>query len=268
MAQNQSTEKSTVLPGGDENTTSGLTPIGHVAQDGVTKLTTQGSTALPTNLTGMVGPSGVGVTTPMAPTVGTVDPMTGRVNSVVLGEKPEKFNGTDFKRWEQKMQLYLSTCGLSKYLTEVCPAISADESNPSIAVVVQAWMYGDYLCKNHSLNGLVNSLYGVYCKISTTKKLWEALHKKYKTEDAGIKKFVVSRFYDFKMVDSKFVVAQVEEFQLLMHEIEAEGMNLSEAFLVGTVIEKLPPGWSDYKNRLMHKTKKMNMEDLSLHLRL
>ncbi|XP_038715024.1 uncharacterized protein LOC120008715 [Tripterygium wilfordii] len=166
------------------------------------------------------------------------------------------------------MQFYLSTCGLSKYLTEVCPAISADESDPSIVAAVQAWMYGDYLCKNHVLNRLVNSLYGVYCKISTAKKLWEALHKKYKTEDAGTKKFVVSRFYDFKMIDSKSVVAQVEEFQLLLYKIETEGVNLGKAFLVGTVIEKLPPGWSNYKNRLMHKTKEMNMEDLSLHLRL
>ncbi|KAK3004911.1 hypothetical protein RJ639_019681 [Escallonia herrerae] len=35
------------------------------------------------------------------------------------------------------------------------------------------------------------------------KALWESLKRKYKTEDAGSKKFVVGKFLDFKMVDSK-----------------------------------------------------------------
>ncbi|GJU83143.1 hypothetical protein Tco_1285508 [Tanacetum coccineum] len=35
------------------------------------------------------------------------------------------------------------------------------------------------------------------------KELWESLERKYKTEDAGTKKFVVARFLDYKMVDFK-----------------------------------------------------------------
>ena len=41
--------------------------------------------------------------------------------------------------------------------------------------------------------------------METAKKLWDSLNKKYKTEDAGIKKFIVGKFLDYKMVDSKFV---------------------------------------------------------------
>ncbi|KAK3008322.1 hypothetical protein RJ639_014426 [Escallonia herrerae] len=48
---------------------------------------------------------------------------------------------------------------------------------------------------------------------------------KFKTEDAGSKKFVVSKFLDFKMVDSKTVISQVQEFQLILHDIHAEGMH-------------------------------------------
>ncbi|XXG88059.1 hypothetical protein AAC387_Pa12g0324 [Persea americana] len=43
------------------------------------------------------------------------------------------------------------------------------------------------------------------------KELWDSLDKKYKTEDAKIKKFVVGRFLDYKMVDSKAVINQVQE---------------------------------------------------------
>ena len=62
------------------------------------------------------------------------------------------------------------------------------------------------------MNGLTDSLYEVYRNKKTAKELWESLDHKYKTEDAGSKKFVVECFLDFKMVDSKIVISQVQEF--------------------------------------------------------
>ena len=59
------------------------------------------------------------------------------------------------------------------------------------------------------MNTLTDSLYNVYTDKKTTKELWESLDRKYKTEDARAKKFVVGRFLDYKMVDSKTVVSQV-----------------------------------------------------------
>jgi len=63
-------------------------------------------------------------------------------------------------------------------------------------------------------------------------KLWASLDKKYKTEDVGIKKFIVGRFLKYKMVDNKTVISEVQEFQLILYEIKAEGMLLSETFQV------------------------------------
>ena len=74
----------------------------------------------------------------------------------------------------------------------------------------------------------------------SSQELWESLDKKYKTEDAGTKKyktedvgtkkFVVGWFLDYKMVDSKTVVSQVQEIQVILHEIHSEGMIMSDAF--------------------------------------
>ena len=61
-------------------------------------------------------------------------------------------------------------------------------------------------------------------------ELWEFLEKKYKTEDAGMKKFIVGRFLDYKMVDSKIVTSQVQELQIIFHELHVEKMELSESF--------------------------------------
>ena len=43
------------------------------------------------------------------------------------------------------------------------------------------------------------------------------------------------------MVDSKTVLSQVQELQVILHEIHAEGMSVSESFQVAAIIEKLPP---------------------------
>ena len=103
------------------------------------------------------------------------------------------------------------------------------------------------MCKNYILNGLDNSLYNVYCTVATSKELWTALDRKYKTEDAGMEKFITGKFLDFKMVDSKTVINQAQELQLIIRQLQDEGMILSESFQVAATIEKLPPSWKDFK---------------------
>ncbi|XP_076881606.1 uncharacterized protein LOC143529777 [Bidens hawaiensis] len=115
---------------------------------------------------------------------------------------------------------------------------------------------------------MVDALYNVYCKAKTAKELWESLDRKYKTEDAGTKKFVVAKFLDFKMIDSKTVMSQVQDLQVVLYDIHTEGMSLSETFQVACIIEKLPPSWVDFKNYLKHKLKEMTIEDLVVRLRI
>lgn len=194
-------------------------------------------------------------------------------NTVVNhAEKPEKFNGQNFKRWQQKMFFYLTTLNLARFLKEnppqVEPPAEGQSSNQQAVQALEAWKHPDFLCHNYVLNGLVDSLYNVYCKTKTAKELWESLERKYKTEDAGTKKFVVARFLDYKMDDSKKVMSQVQDLQILLHNIYAEGMTLSETFQVAAIIEKLPPSWVEFKNYLKHKRKEMSVEDLVVRLRI
>ncbi|XP_028096116.1 uncharacterized protein LOC114296032 [Camellia sinensis] len=102
----------------------------------------------------------------------------------------------------------------------------------------------------------------------TTKELWESLKLKYKTEDADAKKFVIERFLDFKMLDSKTVVGQVQDNHLIIHDIISEGMILSESFQVAAIIEKLSPAWKDFKIYLKHKCKEKKLEEFIMRLRI
>ncbi|XP_039013529.1 uncharacterized protein LOC120143213 [Hibiscus syriacus] len=184
-------------------------------------------------------------------------------------EKPAKFNGENCKTWQQKMLFYLTTLNLAKFLKDDPLTIREDEVDAATAFnITEAWKHSDFLCRNYILNGLSDALYEVYSVKKTAKELWESLDHKYKTEDAGAKKFLVAKFLNFVMVDSKIVVNQVQEFQLIIHGILAEGMIISEYFQVAAIIEKLPPAWNDFKNYLKHKRKKMTVEDLIVRLRI
>lgn len=124
------------------------------------------------------------------------------------------------------------------------------------------------MCKGYILSALEDDLYNVYSTVETSKELWSALEKKYKIEDACLKKFVVAKFLDYKMVDGKTVGTQVQELQLIFHDLIAEGMVVNEAFQVAALIEKLPPSWKDFKNYLKHKRKEMKLEDLVIRLKI
>ncbi|XP_049390262.1 uncharacterized protein LOC125854722 [Solanum stenotomum] len=168
--------------------------------------------------------------------VGTVSAATTLVahnrSNVALApaKKPAKFSGVDFKRWQQKMFFYLTTLSLQ--------------------------------------SGLQEDLYNVYNNVKTSKELWDALEKKYKTEDVGMKKFIVAKFLDYKMIDSKTVVTQVQEVQVIIHDLLAEGLIVNDVFQMAAIIEKLPPLWKDFKNYLKHKCKEMTVEDLMVRQRI
>ena len=77
---------------------------------------------------------------------------------------------------------------------------------------------------------LIDPFYQVYSEISIAKELWRSLDKKYRGEDVVCQKYMVSKSHDFKMVDSKPIMDQVEAFQLICHEIAAEGMSICKTF--------------------------------------
>ena len=102
------------------------------------------------------------MTTDSTPTV--VPPPTPFMAPMIVshGEKPEKFNGTKFKRWQQKMLFYLTTLNLARFLQEDAPALKEDETDRQVVAAVEAWKHADFLCRYYLLNGLDNTLYNVY----------------------------------------------------------------------------------------------------------
>ena len=61
------------------------------------------------------------------------------------GEKHEKFNKNDFKRWQHKMLFYFTTLNLVKFLCEDAPVCSENEVDRQVVAAVDAWKHSDFI---------------------------------------------------------------------------------------------------------------------------
>ncbi|GKC14816.1 zinc finger, CCHC-type containing protein, partial [Tanacetum coccineum] len=147
--------------------------------------------------------------------------------------KLDKFEGHDFRRWQKKMHFLLTTLKVVYVLTTPMPKLMEDDTN-----------------------------------VDSTKELWDSLESKYMTEDASSKKFLVSNFNNYKMVDSRPVMEQFNELLRILGQYTQHGLKMDESIYVSSVIDKLPPSWKDFKHTLKHGKDDLSFVQLGSHLRI
>jgi hypothetical protein len=64
------------------------------------------------------------------------------------------------------------------------------------------------------------------------------------------------------MVETKSVTSQILEYTNLVQNAKTKGFNLEENIQPATLIEKLPPSWSDYAKSLRHHQGSLSMTNL------
>nr|GEW26159.1 retrotransposon protein, putative, Ty1-copia subclass [Tanacetum cinerariifolium] len=145
-------------------------------------------------------------------------------------EKPEKFKGFDFRRWQQKMLFYLTSLHVPYVLT------NSETVNPSM----------------------------VDQNVPT--KAQESLKKNYRSQVACSKKFVVGKFLNFKMNDAKPIVKQVKELQIIVHEMKVEDNKMNEKADANSIEPNANmDGESSSKSKSTTKTKaKMVVLDINV----
>ncbi|XP_069147176.1 adenylate isopentenyltransferase 3, chloroplastic-like [Solanum lycopersicum] len=66
------------------------------------------------------------------------------------------------------------------------------------------WIDVEQLVLNRRVDMRVDQIVKA-ANVKTLKELWDSLENKYKTEDAAMKKFIVAKFLDYKMIDRLIV---------------------------------------------------------------
>ncbi|XP_077252456.1 uncharacterized protein LOC143891830 [Tasmannia lanceolata] len=181
--------------------------------------------------------------------------------------KLECFDKGNFKRWQKKLHFILTSLKVVRVLTTPRPMAIENETLAQARARMK-WEQDDYICKWHILNAMSDSLFDIYQSMGSASEIWTALEIKYMAEDASSKKFTVSRFLNFRVVDDRPVIDQLHEIQHIVNQIHLQGILLDDSFIVPSIIDKLPPTWKDFRKSLKHKKEEMSLEKLAQCLRI
>ena len=86
-------------------------------------------------------------------------------------DKPEKFEGQDFRRWQKKIHFLLTTLKVAYVLSTPMPDIGDVDTLGSSRKKLK-WENEDYICRGHILNGMSNSLFVVNQNVKSAIELW------------------------------------------------------------------------------------------------
>ena len=151
--------------------------------------------------------------------------------------KLDRFDGTNFTRWQDKLKFLLTALKIFYILDpELAPIPEPQDNNNEARREERKKCQEDELIyRGHILNALSDRLYDLYTSTQSARDIWNALEFKYKAEEEGTKKFLISKYFNFKMCDEKEILVQAHELQMIVNKLCAV-----KSFLVGAIIAKLP----------------------------
>nr|KAJ0218484.1 hypothetical protein LSAT_V11C300108620 [Lactuca sativa] len=185
-------------------------------------------------------------------------------------DKLNKFEGQDFRRWQKKMHFLLTTLKAVYVLSTPMPVLPESvEDEPLEATRRRSkWENDDYICRGHILNGMSDSLFDIYQNFESAKELWDSPESKCMDEDASCKKFLVSNFMGYKMIDSRPVMEQYHEMLRILGQFAQHNLKMDEAIVMVVIINKLPPSWKDFTYNMKHNKDELTLNQIGSHLRI
>ncbi|KAJ9565484.1 hypothetical protein OSB04_001450 [Centaurea solstitialis] len=185
----------------------------------------------------------------------------------------DSFDGSNYTRWADKVMFMLMVLNLAYVMDvnlEPIPENPIPEAGkqPDQKVIVDLEKKrllrkeAENLACGHIKNALSDRLYDLYASITCPRELWKSLEHKYKAQEEGTNKYLVSKYLRFQMVDDKPILEQVHELQVLVNKMNTLSIPIPEIFQVGAIIDKLPSSWKDFSKRMMHKSEDYSLDDM------
>ena len=127
----------------------------------------------------------------------------------------DRFDGSNFTRWQDKIKFLLIILKIFYILDLALEPLAAPtpEDTPEVVVARKRREEDELIYRGHILNTLSDRLYNLYTNTKSAKEIWNALENKYKAEEEGTKKFLITQYFDFKFLDEKPLLPQIHELQ-------------------------------------------------------
>ncbi|KAL5551471.1 hypothetical protein UlMin_001647 [Ulmus minor] len=154
------------------------------------------------------------------------------VSFLNLNVQLDQFDGTNFTRWKGNLFFLFTVLKIAYKRAE-----------------------DKVMCRGHILNTLSDRLYDLYNSMDTPKEICTD-------------KFLILKYFEFTMVETKHVLDQIHELQIMLSKLYELKVEISESCQVGPIIMKSPPSWNDYRKKLLHRRDDISLEELQKHLRI
>ncbi|XP_071914027.1 uncharacterized protein [Coffea arabica] len=187
--------------------------------------------------------------------------------------KLDRFDGTNFTRWKDKLLFLLMELGVAYLLVDNLPKIPepSDGESDEIKASRKKREENEVRYSRFILNALPDRLYDLLRSLKSPQEIWKALENKYMSEKQGTDRFLTMKFFEFQMIDNKSVMNQMDKLLLLVSRLKDLGIEVSDQLQVGVVIAviaKLPSTWNDYRKKLLHTSETFTIDQLTKHIRI
>ena len=176
----------------------------------------------------------------------------------------DRFYGSNFTGWQDKMRFLLTALKIFYTLDPaLAPLLEPKEDDTAEVVEKRKKMEeNELICMGHILNALSDRLYDLYTNTHSARKIWDTLENKYKAQEEGTKKFLISQYMDFKKIYEKPFLLHIHELQVIVNKLKFLKIELLKAFQVGVIVAKLPLSWKGYWKRILHKNEDYSLEEI------
>ena len=178
--------------------------------------------------------------------------------------KLDRFDGTNCTRWQDKLKFLPMALNIFYVLVpELAPIPEpTGEDSDKLNAERKNQREDGLICYGHILNALSDRFYDLFTDKQLVREIWNALEFQYKAEKKGTKKFLISKHFDFKMVDDKPILVQMHVLQVLANKLRAVKIDNTETFQVSAIIPNFPSTWNGYQKKLLPNTKNFSLEQL------
>ncbi|KAL0380936.1 UNVERIFIED_CONTAM: Retrovirus-related Pol polyprotein from transposon RE1 [Sesamum angustifolium] len=162
----------------------------------------------------------------MAEPISVAIPIAPKVDLTGL---PDKFSGQFFKRWQQRMKIWLTMKGLLTVIQVTRP--EPTDTDPKTAEIAQ-WTERDQIGRGAILSALSNTLFDVYCSDSyTAKSLWDELDQNIILKSKGSKSILFLSSCGIRWL---------------------------------RIVDKFPKSWENFGMTLKHQKGRLSLDDLMI----